>query len=72
MKPGDLRQFKDGKRARDLGSTHAGRTFMVLREQHGARGVIFDGVDILIDGRVESDLGYFWVADNSEVLSEAG
>jgi hypothetical protein len=64
MKPGDLRQFKDGKRARDLGRSHAGRTFMVLRE--GA------GVDILIDGRVETGLGYFWVADNSEVLSEAG
>jgi hypothetical protein len=30
------------------------------------------GVDILIDGRVETDLGYFWVMDNSEVLSEAG
>ena len=66
MKPGDLRQFKDSKRARDLGSTHAGRTFVVLGE--GGR----HGVDILIDGRVETGLGYFWVADNSEVLSEAG
>jgi hypothetical protein len=66
MKPGDLRQFKDGKRARDLGRSHAGRTFMVLREGAGA------GVDILIDGRVEADLGYFWVKDSSEVLSEAG
>ena len=66
MQPGDLRRFKDGKRARDLGRSHAGRTFMVLREGACA------GVDILIDGRVEADLGYFWVADNSEVLSEAG
>ena len=30
------------------------------------------GVDILIDDRVETDLGYFWVMDNSEVISEAG
>jgi hypothetical protein len=72
MKPGDLRQFKDSKRARDLGRSHAGRTFMVLREEPSARGDLRGGVDILIDGRVETGLGYFWVADNSEVLSEAG
>jgi hypothetical protein len=72
MKPGDLRQFKDGKRARDLGSTHAGRTFVVLRTEPGARGIRYAGVDILIDNRVEVDLGYFWVMDNSEVISEEG
>jgi len=67
MQPGDLRQFKDSKRARDLGSTRAGRTFMVLPHVPGR-----PGVDILIDDRVETDLGYFWVMDNSEVLNEAG
>jgi len=66
MQPGDLRRFKDSKRARDLGSTHAGRTFMVLGVDRRP------GVDILIDDRVETDLGYFWVMDNSEVISEAG
>jgi len=64
VQPGDFRRFKDSKRARDLGRAHAGRTFMVLR--------VSIGVDILIDDRVETDLGYFWVMDNSEVLSEAG
>jgi len=66
MKPGDLRQFKDSKRARDLGSSRAGRTFMVLGVDRRP------GVDILIDDRVETDLGYFWVMDNSEVISEVG
>jgi len=66
MKKGDLRRFKDVERARDLGRAHAGRTFMVLREGAGV------GVDILIDGRVEVDLGYFWVMDSSEVISEEG
>ena len=74
MKSGDLRQFKDGKRARDLGSTHAGRTFMVLRVNDSASGINppRPAVDILIDGRVETDLGYFWVKDSSEVLNAAG
>jgi hypothetical protein len=29
-------------------------------------------VDILIDGGLETDLGYSWVEDSSEVISEAG
>jgi hypothetical protein len=66
MKKGDLRRFKDVERARAPALTRAGRTFMVLREDTGV------GVDILIDGRVEHDLGYFWVMDSSEVISEAG
>lgn len=50
MKPVDLRRFKDGTSARTPFSTHAGHTFMVLR--------VSIGVDILLDGRVEADLGY--------------
>ena len=63
MKPGELRRFKDSTSARELGSTHADHTFMVLR--------VCIGVDILLDGRVEADLGYFWVKDSSEALDEA-
>jgi len=29
-------------------------------------------VDILLDGRVETDLGYSWVEDSSEVINAAG
>ena len=29
-------------------------------------------VDILLDGVLEEGLGYFWVMDNSETISEAG
>jgi len=29
-------------------------------------------VDILLDGKREERLGYFWVEDNSEAVSEAG
>ena len=67
MGPGDLRRFKDGR----LGKAYAGRTFMVLREQ-GPDGFLRGGVDILIDGRVETNLGYFWVKDTSETLDAAG
>ena len=73
MKPGDLRQFKDSKRARDLGSSRAGRTFMVLRVgelvEQTARYCV---VDILLDGVLEEGLGYFWVEDSSEALNAAG
>ena len=65
MKPGDLRQFKDSKRARDLDPAREGRTFMVLGVDRRP------GVDILIDNRVETDLGYFWVMDNSEAVDES-
>jgi len=72
MKPGDLRRFKDSLIA--LGATHhEGRTFMVLRVNDSAAvGPPRPAVDILIDGRVETDLGYFWVKDSSEVLNAAG
>jgi len=30
------------------------------------------GVDILIDGKTEANLEYFWVMNNSEALNEAG
>jgi hypothetical protein len=29
-------------------------------------------VDILLDGKLEEDLGYNWVEDSSEAISEAG
>ena len=69
MKPGDLRRFRDGH----LGKAYAGRTFMVLcvNESTTRRGSS-RAVDILLDGRVETDLGYSWVEDSSEVISEAG
>jgi hypothetical protein len=67
MKRGDLRRFKGGY----LGKAYAGRTFMVLREQ-GPVGFLRTGADILIDGRVEANLGYFWVINFSEALNETG
>ena len=72
MKKGDLRRFRDSLIA--LGADHVeGSTFMVLRvNDSGCRAGRRLVVDILIDDRVETDLGYFWVMDNSEVLSEAG
>ena len=69
MKPGDLRRFSDSLMA--LGADHfGGSTFMVLRADPASARA--RGVDILIDGRHETDLGYHWVRDNSEVLNEAG
>ena len=72
MKPGDLRRFKDSLIA--LGADHVeGRTFMVLRVSERTEGETWRwAVDILIDGRVEADLGYDWVMDSSEVLNAAG
>ena len=71
MRKGDLRRFRDSLIA--LGADHVeGCTFMVLRVNDSAN---FDArlvVDILIDNRVETDLGYSWVEDSSEVISEAG
>ena len=71
MKPGDLRRFRDSLIA--LGADHVeGSTFMVLRVNDSAN---FDArlvVDILIDNRVETDLGYSWVEDSSEAVNEAG
>ena len=73
MKPGDLRRFRDSLIA--LGADHVeGRTFMVLRVNDSAPVArpARPAVDILIDGRVETDLGYLWVKDSSEVLNAAG
>jgi hypothetical protein len=72
MKPGDLRRFRDSLIA--LGADHVeGSTFMVLDV---ATWQVLDGtwttVDILLDGVLETDLGYSWVEDSSEVISEAG
>ena len=64
MKPGELRRFSDSLMA--LGADHfGGRTFMVLRADPASARAL---VDILIDGRHETDLGYFWVEDRSELL----
>ena len=70
MKRGDLRRFRDSLTA--LGVDHfEGRTFMVL-EVSGRVGVEPTRVDILLDGRRETDLGFHWVEQNSEALNEAG
>jgi len=68
MKPGELRRFRSSI-AHGADYTE-GSTFMVLRVnafRHGGGGI----VDILLDGRIEESLGYFWVEDNSEVLNES-
>jgi len=73
MQPGDLRRFRDSLIA--LGADHAaGSTFMVLRVNDSAScaSSLRRTVDILLDGRVETDLGHFWVMDNSEAVNEAG
>ena len=70
MKRGDLRRFKGdmiGSMSEDL---VGGGTFVVLRVDPATERI--RGVDILIDGRVDEGLGYFWVEDSSEVISEAG
>ena len=70
MKRGDLRRFSDSLTA--FGVDHfEGSTFVVL-EVSGRVGVEPTRVDILIDGRHETDLGYHWVRDSSEVLDAAG
>jgi hypothetical protein len=69
MQPGDLRRFKDGPYGLD-NDGFEGSTFMVLRV--GATPTGPRGVDILIDGGLETDLGYLWVEDSSEAINEAG
>ena len=70
MKRGDLRRFSDSLMA--LGVDHfEGSTFVVL-EVSGRVGVEPTRVDILLDGRRETDLGFHWVRDSSEVLDAAG
>ena len=70
MQPGDLRRFRDSLTA--LGVDHfEGSTFVVL-EASGRVGAEPTRVDILLDGRCETDLGFHWVRDSSEVLDAAG
>jgi hypothetical protein len=69
MKPGDLRRFKNGPYGLD-NDGFEGSTFMVLRV--GAIDADLRVVDILLDGGLETDLGYLWVMNHSEVISEAG
>ena len=70
MKPGDLRRFRDSLTA--FRRHHfEGSTFVVL-EVSGRVGAEPTRVDILLDGRRETDLGFHWVEQNSEALNEAG
>ena len=69
MCPGDLRRFRDGH----LGKAYAGRTFMVLCVNESTEGESrWWAVDILLGGKREERLGYFWVEDNSEAVNETG
>ncbi len=69
MQPGELRRFKDFKREWHLSKAY----FMVLCVNESTEGDRRrTGVDILIDGKTEANLKYFWVMNNSEALSEAG
>jgi hypothetical protein len=70
MKSGDLRRFSDSWPT--LVAEHLrGRVFMVL-EVSGTAGWEPTRVDILIDGRRQTDLGFHWVEQNSEALNAAG
>jgi len=71
MKPGDLRRFRDSLFAlgADLARRAEGNTFMVLRVDPATERI--RGVDILLDGKLEEGLGYFWVMNSSEAVSEA-
>jgi len=72
MKPGDLRRFRDSLIA--LGADYVeGSTFMVLCVNESTEGESrWWAVDILLDGKREERLGYFWVEDNSEAVNAAG
>lgn len=71
MTPGDLRRFSDSLMA--LGADHfEGRTFVVLAVTPRFGLAEPSRVNILIDGRHETDLGYHWVRDRSGVLDAAG
>ena len=73
MKRGDLRRFRACLTIDDgvaVGTRFEGSTFVVL-EVSGTAGWEPTRVNILIDGRHETDLGYHWVRDSSEVLDAA-
>jgi len=69
VKPGDLRRFKDGPWYLDYDGFE-GSTFVVLRVNEARE--VPRTVDILFDGGLETDLGYFWVENSSEAVNEAG
>ncbi len=69
MGPGELRRFEDWHPDK----AYAGRTFMVLCVNESTEGESrWWDVDILLDGKREERLGYFWVEDNSEAVNAAG
>ena len=45
---------------------------MVLKVDMAGRNRVTHTVDILRDGKREEGLGYHWVEDSSETISEAG
>ena len=72
MKPGDLRQFKDGLRTAPRGAGHrgercSGRPFMVI-EIGGAQKSPW--VSFLVGSHLEEKWGYEWVEKNSEPVDE--
>lgn len=68
MKPGDLRQFKDGLTGSARVNDVAGRPFMILET---ATTETVSWVSFLIDGRVNRGWSGDWAESNSEVLNEA-
>ena len=59
MEAGDLRRFGNFEA---FGADHlVGSVFMVLR-------VTGQWVDILVDGKIDTEWGYPWVEQNSELL----
>jgi hypothetical protein len=71
MKPGDLRRFKNGPYGLD-NDGFEGSTVMVRKVDMAGRNRVTHTGDILRDGKREDGLGYHWVEDSSEVISEAG
>ena len=76
MKPGDLRQFKDGLTGSARTQSVAGRPFMVLETATVAAAATTWNppalrVSFLIDGRIERGWGGDWVESNSEVVDES-
>lgn len=68
MRPGDLRRFGNFEA---FGADHlVGSVFMVLQVT-GVPGKA-QWVDILVDGKIDTEWGYPWVEQNSEVINEAG
>ena len=66
MQPGELRRFKGDMIGSMSEVLVGGGTFVVLRVDPATERI--RSVDILIDGHIDEDLGYFWVEDSSELL----